>query len=333
MKTMKLTNQTPVLVTGGAGYIGAHVCKALARAGYLPICIDNLSTGHVEAVRWGPLVVANVGDAAAVARLVDEHRPVAAMHFAAFSQVAESVKHPEKYFENNVGAAASLVKTLMAEGVESLVFSSTAAVYGLAEQPLIPEGAPTVPINPYGSSKLAFETLLGWLGSAGRMRSVILRYFNAAGADPEGEIGERHEPETHLIPLVCEAALGRREPITVFGTDYPTPDGSAVRDYIHVCDLADAHVLALQWLLKGQDSRVWNVGTGSGHSVKEVLSAGSRVLGAPVPHTIGGRRPGDPASLVADSTAIRRELSWRPSRSLDDMIASAGEWAGRAYTG
>jgi UDP-glucose-4-epimerase GalE len=321
-----MTERGAILVTGGAGYIGSHACKALAAAGYLPVTLDNLSTGHREAVRWGPLQVGDVGDEAAVKALVAAHGVRSAMHFAAFSQVGESMRDPLRYFDNNVGAGTRLVRALIDSGVDTLVFSSTAAVYGLPEAVPVEETAPPAPINPYGASKLAFETLLGWLGGAGQMRSAVLRYFNAAGADEDGEIGEDHEPETHLIPLVCRAALGGGEPVTVFGQDYPTPDGTALRDYVHVTDLAEAHVAALEWLLAGGESRTWNLGGQQATSVRQVIDAVERVLGRPVPHRLGDRRPGDPPALVASIAAIERDLGWRPSRDLDAMVATAGRW-------
>ena len=321
-----MAERRAILVAGGAGYIGAHICKHLHTAGYTPVTLDNLSTGYEAAVQWGPLHVGETGNADLVAALVRKYDIAAAMHFAAFSQVGESMLDPGKYYRNNVADSTVYVEALIAAGVEALVFSSTAAVYGLPETMPISESAATQPINPYGASKRAFEDLLGWLARAGRLRSTVLRYFNAAGSDATGAIGESHVPETHLIPLVCQAALGLSGPITVFGEDYPTEDGTAVRDYIHVSDLADAHILALEWLLGGAESRTWNVGTSQGASVTAVLGAAQRVLGRPVPMKMGPRRPGDPPVLVADAQAIGRDLGWRPTHSLHDMIESAARW-------
>ena len=241
-----------ILVTGGAGYVGSHACKALAGAGYLPVVFDNLSRGHREAVRWGPLVEGDIADQALLRAAIEQHRPSAIMHFAAYAYVGESVTDPAIYYRNNLGGSLSLLEAMRDTGVDKIVFSSTCATYGIPDTMPIDERAPQLPVNPYGETKLAIERALHWYGMAYGMRSVSLRYFNAAGADPDGEIGERHEPETHLIPLVVEAALGRRPQIDVFGTDYPTPDGTAIRDYIHVCDLADAHVRALEHLNAGQ---------------------------------------------------------------------------------
>jgi UDP-glucose 4-epimerase/UDP-arabinose 4-epimerase len=236
------------------------------------------------------------------------------------------MRDPLRYFENNTAAPIRFVRTLIANGVETMVFSSTAAVYGLPQVVPAPEASPLVPINPYGASKLAFESLLGWLGQAGQFRSAILRYFNAAGADAGGSIGESHDPETHLIPLICRAAISHNSPVTVFGQDYPTPDGTALRDYVHVTDLADAHIRALEWLLDGGESRIWNLGAGRGISVREVIEAAGRALGRPVPHVIGDRRPGDPPILIADAQAADADLGWRPTRDLEAMVSSASRW-------
>src|SRR6202012_927348 len=252
----------------------------------------------------------DIRDREAVTRAIAEHGIKAAIHFAAFSLVGESVKHPAKYYDNNVGSAVAFADTLIDAGVEALVFSSTAATYGVPSASPIPEDHPTVPINPYGASKLAFEGALRWLGEAHPFRWTALRYFNAAGADPDGEIGESHEPETHLIPNLCKAVVGTGPALTVFGEDYPTPDGTPIRDYIHVTDLAEAHVLGIRALMAGGDNGIMNVGPGAGVTVKQMLASATRVLNAPVPHSVGPRRPGDPPSLVADSTLLPQRLGW-----------------------
>jgi UDP-glucose-4-epimerase GalE len=316
-----------VLVAGGAGYIGAHTCKALARAGYTPVTIDNLTTGYEAAVKWGPLVKADIRDKVAVAETVRRYGITSCIHFAAASLVGESMTDPAKYYDNNVVAGLALVEALTDNGVEHIVFSSTAATYGLPSVDLIDETQPNIPINPYGATKLAFEGVLKWMAAAKRFSYVVLRYFNAAGADPDGEIGESHEPETHLIPLVCKAALGDGNSLTVFGTDYPTKDGSAIRDYIHVNDLAAAHIAALERLRSGGDSQIYNLGTGHGLTVLEVMRTAERVLGKPVPHTLGPRRPGDPVSLVADVRRATNDLRWRATQSdLETLIATASRW-------
>jgi UDP-glucose-4-epimerase GalE len=323
-----------VLVTGGAGYIGSHACKALAAAGYLPVVLDNLSRGHRAAVRWGPLKVADLSDAAAVRALVRRHRIRAVLHFAAFTYVGESIDNPRLYFDNNVVASQAFIGALLDEGVRDIVFSSTAAVYGMPRHVPIPEDHPHAPINPYGASKASIETMLRWYGEAYGVNWVALRYFNAAGADADGLIGEVHEPETHLIPLAIQANLGLRGPLSVFGTDYDTPDGTAIRDYIHVADLADAHVRALRYLAGGGASGAFNVGTGDGYSVREVLKAVEAEAGTPVPARDAPRRLGDPARLVARADRIRDAFQWRPHASdLASIVRSAYAWHRRpAFT-
>ena len=316
-----------ILVAGGAGFIGAQTCKALAAAGYLPVTLDNLVTGYEKAVRWGPLVKADLRDRDTILETVAKHGIKSAIHFAAYSLVGESTKDPAKYYDNNVGAAVAFTQSLIDGGVENLVFSSTAAAYGIPTVSPIPESHVLAPINPYGGSKIAFEQGLHWLSTAHPLRYTILRYFNAAGADPDGEIGESHVPETHLIPLICQAALGTGKPLTVFGTDYETKDGSAIRDYIHVVDLANAHVAAIERLRAGGTSEIFNVGTGEGATVLETLAAAERVMGVPVPHTLGPRRDGDPQSLVADVSKIKSMLNWKSGLSdLDTIIATAAHW-------
>lgn len=319
-----------ILVTGGAGYVGSHACKALAAAGYLPVVYDNLSRGHREAVRWGPLIEGDLHDRARLIEALRAQQIAAVMHFAAFAYVGESVGNPELYYRNNVGGTLALLDAMRAAGVETIVFSSTCAVYGVPDALPIRETTAKAPLNPYGETKLAIERALHWYGAAYRMRYAALRYFNAAGGDPDGEIGEDHEPETHLIPLVLRAALGRGDPVQIYGTDYPTPDGTAIRDYIHVMDLADAHVRALGHLAAGGDSLALNLGTGSGHSVREVVAAAERVGGRPVPRREAARRPGDPPELVADPTLARARLGWQPRLSdLDTIIRTALAWETR----
>ena len=318
---------TPILVTGGAGYIGSHAAKALACAGYEPVTYDNLGRGHRDAVRWGPLVVGDLADRALLVETMRRHQVAAVMHFAAFAYVGESVSEPELYFRNNVANSLTLLEAMGEAGVRHIVFSSTCATYGLPEKMPIAEETPQHPVNPYGESKLMIERMLHWLGPARGLAHVALRYFNAAGADPEGEIGENHDPETHLIPLVLLTALGQRPAIDIFGTDYPTPDGTAIRDYIHVQDLADAHALALAHLLKGGASLALNLGTGAGHSVRAVIETAERVTGRMIARREVARRAGDPPSLVADARKARELLGWTPRLSgLDDIIASAWAW-------
>ncbi|HUO22431.1 MAG TPA: UDP-glucose 4-epimerase GalE [Caulobacteraceae bacterium] len=322
-----MTSQPAILVAGGAGYIGAQTCKALKAAGFLPVTLDNLSTGYAAAVKFGPLERGDLRDRDLVQQIVAKYDIKAALHFAAFSLVGESVRDPAKYYDNNVGAANAFASALIGAGVESFVFSSTAATYGIPTASPIPEDHATVPINPYGASKLAFEGALRWLGEAHPFRWTALRYFNAAGADPDGEVGESHEPETHLIPNLCKAVLGTGPALTVFGQDYPTPDGTPIRDYIHVVDLAEAHVLAIRRLMAGGENGVFNVGTGEGVTVMQIIAAAERVLGKKVPYSVGPRRAGDPPSLVADSSRLQAAFGWKPTCSdLDTIIRTAAHW-------
>jgi UDP-glucose-4-epimerase GalE len=316
-----------ILVTGGAGYIGSHACKALAKAGYEPVAYDSLVRGHKEAVRWGPLVEGDVADRSLLSATFRRHKIAAVMHFAAFAYVEESVRNPELYFRNNVINSLCLFEAMLAEGVSEIVFSSTCATYGVPEHMPIRENAPQRPVNPYGEGKLMIERALHWLGQAHKLRHVSLRYFNAAGADPDGETGEDHDPETHLIPLILEAALKCRPHIAIYGTDYPTSDGTAVRDYIHVTDLAEAHVRALAYLRKGGQSVALNLGTGHGHSVRETIAAAERITGLAIPKQEAPRRAGDPPILVADPASARALLGWQPAHSdIDTIIATAWAW-------
>ncbi len=320
-----------VLVTGGAGFIGSHAAKALAGAGYRPVTIDNLSTGHAVAVKWGPLHEHDIRDAAALDGLFAAYRPVAVMHFAALSTVGESLTRPTVYYDNNVSGTIALLEAMRRAGCRHIVFSSTCATYGIPDHLPITEETPQAPINPYGRSKLMIEHILRDCDTAHGLRSASLRYFNAAGADPDGEIGEDHDPETHLIPIALQATLGLRPRLEIYGRDYPTPDGTCIRDYIHVSDLAQAHVLALERLLEGGESHALNLGSGTGFSVLEIVSAIARIAGRPVPHVFTARRPGDPARLVAGDGRARSELGWRPRLSaIDRQIGDALQWIARS---
>lgn len=317
----------PVLVTGGAGYIGAHACKALKAAGYLPVTFDSLVTGWRDAVKFGPFEEGDLADRARLDAVFARWQPVAVMHFAALSLVGDAMRDPGRYWRANVLGALNLVEAALAAGCRDMVFSSTCATYGDQDGVLLTEDTPQAPINAYGKSKQAIEQMLGDFGASHGLRSVIFRYFNVAGADPEGEIGERHQPETHLIPLMLDAIDGRRPALTVFGTDYPTPDGTCIRDYVHVTDLVDAHVLGLRWLGEGRESRVFCLGTGKGFSVREVVAQSRLVTNREVPVTYGDRRAGDAVSLVCGSERAMRELGWRPARSdLAAMIGDAWRW-------
>ena len=316
-----------VLVTGGAGYIGSHACKALALAGFVPVTYDNLVFGHRSAVRWGPLVHGDILDRAALDAALRAWQPVAVMHFAAFAYVGESVTHPGKYYRNNVAGSLTLLEAMRDAGVSQFVFSSTCATYGVPQAVPIAEAHPQNPINPYGASKLMIERMLKDFEIAHDLRSVSLRYFNAAGADPDGEAGEAHDPETHLIPLVLDAAAGVRPDVTVFGSDYPTPDGTCIRDYIHVTDLAQAHVLALQALQAGAATTAYNLGNGKGFSVRQVIDAAQAVTGRNIPVRMGSQRAGDPPELVGNASRIRAELGWLPRHDdLADIVGTAWRW-------
>jgi UDP-arabinose 4-epimerase len=323
-----------VIVTGGAGFIGSHVCKQLASRGYSPVCVDSLENGYAWAVRWGPLEQLDVRDEARLDDVFRRHQPAAVMHFASYIQVAESVREPLKYHRNNLEGVMAVASTMQRHGVAPIVFSSTAAVYGEPEAVPIPERHLLRPPSPYGSSKVACERVLSDIAATGRLRYAALRYFNAAGADPASGIGEAHVPETHLIPLAVRAVRDPGFTLDVFGQDFPTRDGTAVRDYIHVDDLADAHVRALERLLQGAPSLVLNLGTGTGTSVREVIDACTRVLDREPKHRIAARRPGDVASLVADPTRAHAELGWMPTRSdIDSLVRSAGAWDSMLHGG
>ncbi len=316
-----------VLVTGGAGYIGSHACKALASAGFVPVTFDNLCTGWQDAVKFGPFEHGDLLDRDRLDRVFDTYKPVAVMHFAALSQVGESMAQPGKYWLNNVGGSLNLIEASVAASVEHFVFSSTCATYGDHDNVTLDENVEQHPINAYGASKRAIEDMLRDFENAHGLKSVIFRYFNVAGADPEAEVGEFHQPETHLIPLMLDAIDGKRDALTIHGTDYDTPDGTCIRDYVHVCDLVDAHVLGLKWLQDGKGSTVFNLGTGSGFSVREVIDHSRAVTNRPVPFTEGPRRAGDCTKLVSGSTRAEKELGWEPKRSkMDLMIADAWRW-------
>jgi UDP-arabinose 4-epimerase len=320
-----------VLVTGGAGYIGSHTCKALAAAGYVPVAFDNLSTGHDWAVKWGPLLVADIADRARVKRVVKEFGIKAVIHFAAYAYVGESVRQPQKYFDNNVTKTLALLDTLLEAGVRKFVLSSSCATYGMPRTLPISETHPQEPVNPYGASKLFVEKILHWYEMAHGLRHMNLRYFNAAGADPDGEIGEDHDPETHVIPLVIAAAEGRTPSFEIFGTDYETLDGTAVRDYVHVCDLARAHVHALDYLFDGGQSTSVNLGSGRGHSIRDVISTVEAISGRAVPFSEGPRRTGDPPTLIADPQLGQTLLRWAPNKSdLQTIVRTAWQWHERS---
>jgi len=320
-----------VLVTGGAGYIGSHTCKALANAGYLPVVYDNLLNGHAWAAKWGPLEVGDIRDRSKLADVLARYNPTSVLHFAGLAYVGESVIDPGRYYEMNVAGSLTLAQAMREHGIRRIVFSSTCATYGVPEKLPIDEETPQRPINPYGASKLMVERILADFERAHGICSTALRYFNAAGADVDGELGECHDPETHLIPLVVGAASGRRPALSVFGTDYDTPDGTCIRDYIHVADLAAAHVLALYALEQGTARKAYNLGAGRGFSVREVIAAAARVTGLDVPFSACPRRPGDPAVLVSDAMKAGEELGWWPKLSdLDAIIRSAWAWHQRA---
>jgi len=315
-----------ILITGGAGYIGSHTLLSVVDAGHEPVTVDNLFYGHRQAVLEGHFVHADLGDKEALSRLFETFPIDAVIHFAAFCYVGESVESPEKYFSNNLVNGLNLLDAMLEAGVDKIIFSSSCAVYGAPEEIPIPEIHPKNPINPYGMTKLFFEQILSTYNSAHGLKYVSLRYFNAAGADPKARIGESHDPETHLIPLVLQTALGNRDEVKIFGTTYPTPDGTCIRDYVHVCDLAEAHVLALSYLLSNGKSICLNLGTGKGHSVREVVEHCQKICERPIPHRDVEPRVGDPPELVSSGDLARQVLNWTPQYSLDEIISTAWNW-------
>lgn len=320
-----------VLVVGGAGYIGSHACKALHKAGYTPVVYDNLVYGHEDAVKWGPFEEGDLLDGARLDEVLARYEPVCVMHFAAYAYVGESVTDPAKYYGNNIAGSLSLLDAMRRNGVDTIIFSSTCATYGEVDTLPIVETLPQNPVSPYGYSKLVVENALRDYGRAYGLKWVAMRYFNAAGLDPEGELGERHDPETHVIPLALLAAM-RQTGFNVFGTDYDTPDGTAIRDYIHVCDLADAHVRAIDYLKNGGESGAFNLATGRGTSVREILSAVEKAVGAPVPVKYAPRRAGDAPILYATGEKARALLGWEPEYTdIDVIVKTAADWFRRHY--
>lgn len=323
---MDVAQDRTVLVVGGAGYVGSHVCLALSEAGFRPVVYDNLTNGHAAFVQWGPLEQGDIRDGARLDAVIAAHRPVAVLHFAALIEVGESVKEPGRFYENNVAGTISLIEAARRGGIGAMVFSSTCATYGDPVRLPMDETHPQAPLNPYGRSKLMVEQALADYSTYVGFRSVCLRYFNAAGADEQGRIGERHHPETHAIPLALQTALGQRDGFKLFGDDYDTRDGTAVRDYIHVMDLADAHVRALKYLLEGGETTVFNLGTGTGTTVRELIDTIRRTTNRPFPVEVAARRQGDAPVLVADNARAREVLGWRPTRTLDDIVRTAWRW-------
>jgi UDP-arabinose 4-epimerase len=320
-----------IVLVGGAGYIGSHCAKYLSQQGYLPVVYDDLRRGHREAVRWGPLELGDIADQGKLTEVLRKYAPSTVMHFAAYAYVGESMTDPAIYYRNNVSGTLCLLDAMRAADVRRLVFSSSCATYGTPERVPIVEEEPQRPINPYGRSKLMVEQILADYGAAYGLNAVCLRYFNAAGADPDGEIGEEHEPEPHILPLVLAAAAGRRKAVSIFGTDYPTRDGTCVRDYIHVTDLAQAHFLAARYLHAGGASINLNLGNGQGYSVRELIETAEKVTGRPIPVEYGARRPGDPPELVGSAEKAREVLRWQPAHgSLEDIIRTAWAWHSRA---
>jgi len=316
-----------ILVTGGAGYIGSHVVKELGREGYRPLVYDNLSTGHRWAIKGDELIEGDLGDERRVEEILHKEKPLAVMHFAASALVGESVERPELYFRNNVINSFNLLEAMLACGVKRFIFSSSAAVYGNPLQVPIVEDHPLAPVNPYGEGKVFVERALRWYEQAHGLSYISLRYFNAAGADPDSELGEAHDPETHLIPRVLDVAMGKMPFIEIYGTDYDTPDGTCIRDYIHVADLAQAHILALEALLNGAQSRAYNLGNQRGFSVKEVVDVVRAVASHPIPVRESSRRQGDPPVLVASSERIKKELGWKPRYDdLKTIVGTAWGW-------
>ena len=319
-------SERTILVTGGAGYVGSHACYALSQAGYEVVVVDNLSNGHRAFARFGPFHELDIRNEAALSAVIAEHKPAAVLHFAALIEVGESVKNPAAFYDVNVAGTLALLRAMATHGVDKIVFSSTCATYGPPQRLPLDETHPQAPVSPYGWTKLMIERAILDIGAASGLRAALLRYFNAAGAAPDHGLGERHSPETHAIPLALFTLLGRREGFSVFGTDYDTRDGTAVRDYIHVLDLADAHVRALRRLIEGGDTQAFNLGVGDGVTVKELLAAVERVTGRPIDAAMAPRRPGDAPALVADARKAATVLGWKPTRSLDDILADAWRW-------
>jgi UDP-glucose-4-epimerase GalE len=318
---------TEVLVVGGAGYIGSHMCKYLHEKGIAPIVLDNLSLGHAEAVRWGPLYKGDMHDVSLLEEIFTANSIAAVMHFAAFCYVGESVQNPLKYYRNNIASTLVLLEQMKKYGVDKLIFSSTCATYGEPEKLPLTEDHTQRPINPYGRSKFMMEQILDDLEIADGLRSVSLRYFNAAGADPEGVLGEDHQPETHLIPIILQTVLGQRKQLTVYGDSYPTPDGTCVRDYIHIQDLAQAHFLSLRHLLHEGESRKYNLGNGDGYSILDVIRVTEKITGKRLAYSFAQPRPGDPATLVGSAELIKKELGWKPKfKKLEDILETAWNW-------
>ncbi len=316
-----------ILVVGGAGYIGSHMCKYLAQNKYTPIVLDNLVYGHREAVKWGPFIEGSMKNRDILKKIFTEYEIEAVMHFAAFAYVGESVTNPGKYYGNNVAATISLLETMIKHNVLKFIFSSTCATYGEPIEIPITERHPQAPINPYGRSKLMVEQILDDYQSAYGLNTVSLRYFNAAGADPDSEIGEDHNPETHLIPLILQTALGQRDEVAIFGDDYPTEDGTCIRDYIHVTDLAQAHLLALKGLMNNSFGGKYNLGNGDGNSVRQVIDMAQKVTGEKIPSKVVDRRPGDPAILIGSSEKAIQELGWKPQfADLKSILETAWRW-------
>ena len=316
-----------ILVTGGAGYIGSHCCKELSKKGFQPVTIDNLVYGHEDFVKWGEFFKGDVGDPAPLKKCLDQHKIDAVMHFAAYAYVGESVEDPVKYYENNLRNTIQLLHAVLDHKIKYFVFSSTCATYGHPQKIPIDEDHPQNPINPYGKTKRMIEEIMQDYQNAYGLKYISLRYFNAAGADPDAEVGEDHDPETHLIPLVLDAAIGKRKDIKVFGTDHETPDGTCIRDYIHVTDLAQAHILALQQLMDGADSNAYNLGNGQGFSVLEIIERARKITGKNITVENSDRRPGDPPVLIASNEKAVKELGWKPQYAdIDDIIGTAWKW-------
>jgi UDP-arabinose 4-epimerase len=329
---IKMQGYRVILVAGGAGYIGSHTSKALAEAGYIPVVVDNLSNGHRDSVQWGPFEQGDIGDQHLMRAVLQKYKPLAVINFAGFIEVGESNSNPAKYYQNNVGATMSLLTSMRDYGLDKFVFSSTSAVYGTPDTTPIPETARINPLNPYGQTKRMIEIILDDFSNAYKFHSVCLRYFNASGADPSGEIGERHEPETHLIPRALMAAVGKIDGLSLYGDDYHTPDGTCIRDYIHVNDLAAAHIMALEYLLNGGTSAKFNVGTGIGTSVKGIISAVEKVTGKLIKVTIHPRRRGDSPILVSDPKLIKDSLGFITKwNSIDEIVESAWNFYSRQW--